>query len=900
MGRSKTYHAGSGNRERMNMRFERSSSIRHDAYETMDRMRSSMIGGSTSLLFSENDLEETEQQETMVKHDVGKKVWKAFGQIPAILLIVMFHLMIGIPFGVSYFPIGWQEANYASTNEDSADDFVKGTFPLPGKEALGIRMFLFSTFIGQFIFTAMSGFVNPIGLQMVENVPFCHALAQLVIKHQGYGIEALSTLFILFGLSSIIVGIVFLVLGKLNLGRIIYYIPNHVLVGCIAGIGVFLAKTGFEVTMGAVFSVKRIEYHWQQILVVLGFEAGLRLLDILFRDKDGKPKYSLLSPIYFCMITPIFYLILWLLSVDVQDAIDAGYFFPSLQGDDTNLIDEHLIDMWRFIDITTFSWPVLWEAVPTLISLTLFSLIHVPINIPAFALSSNTEVDMNVELVSHGFSNMISGFFGGLQNYMAYTQSVIYDKSGGTGKISGTIVGVATIALFFIGPTVASFIPRCMAGTLLLHVGIDLFLEGVYDSYSKFDMLEYGSVLLIIIVMNIFGMDNAMIAGLLTGAFTFVAQNLAYTNPVRGSMSAATLRSDNRQRTYKARAILEDHITGRSRILVIQFQGHLFFGNVANLTKSTTDILSEQTSDLDKALVVIFDFSLVVGIDSSASQAITKLKNVIRNEYDVELSVFVSGSAEGFPCIYNLSKELKADLEKIDDADEIGCSGDTLTGESMSLLDFPRALSYDTVQAMQCSGSHVSVDLNTALIYAENYLIARQDVAQLENSFGVTNKLSTTSSLLEEREFALRSLINLCPIQAQQDLVETLFSKFEREIYIKDDFIWKQGSASNSIKLLVRGMLVSVLENEAGTFETITVGNTIGELGVIEGVARISTVKCTSEEAIVYSLSVELYEELAESCPKAVRLLDMICISYLSARVQHVSNRVFETRCLPI
>lgn len=35
-----------------------------------------------------------------------------------------------------------------------------------------------------------------------------------------------------------------------------------------------------------------------------------------------------------------------------------------------------------------------------------------------------------------------------------------------------------------------------MAGALLLHVGIDICLEGVVDSYSKFDRLEYGGVLL--------------------------------------------------------------------------------------------------------------------------------------------------------------------------------------------------------------------------------------------------------------------------------------------------------------------------------------------------------------------------------------------------------------------
>jgi hypothetical protein len=39
---------------------------------------------------------------------------------------------------------------------------------------------------------------------------------------------ALSTLLFLFGLSSVLVGIVFFLLGYLELGRIVYYFPNHV------------------------------------------------------------------------------------------------------------------------------------------------------------------------------------------------------------------------------------------------------------------------------------------------------------------------------------------------------------------------------------------------------------------------------------------------------------------------------------------------------------------------------------------------------------------------------------------------------------------------------------------------------------------------------------------------
>jgi SulP family sulfate permease len=98
----------------------------------------------------------------------------------------MFHLMIGIPFGVSYFPMYWSPNAEEATNE-------AGPFLLPGKEALGIRMFLFSTMVGQLVFTFYSGFANPIGLQMVENVPFCHELSKIVISYQGYGMDAIST-----------------------------------------------------------------------------------------------------------------------------------------------------------------------------------------------------------------------------------------------------------------------------------------------------------------------------------------------------------------------------------------------------------------------------------------------------------------------------------------------------------------------------------------------------------------------------------------------------------------------------------------------------------------------------------------------------------------------------------
>lgn len=202
------------------------------------------------------------------------------------------------------------------------------------------------------------------------------------------------------------------------------------------GIGLYIARTGIEVTMDSAFSFSAIAANANLLIIVLIFEVVLRIFQRITLNADGKPRYSLLSPIYFCLITPIFYVALWIFRVDMATATDAGYFFPSLDDDcdpsqqqdcssSSSIIDAHTFDMWKVIDFSVVSWSAIVSSIPTLVALILFSLIHVPINIPAFAISTNTEADMNRELVAHGYSNFLAGIFGGLQNYMAYVSCIV-------------------------------------------------------------------------------------------------------------------------------------------------------------------------------------------------------------------------------------------------------------------------------------------------------------------------------------------------------------------------------------------------------------------------------------------------------------------------------------------
>lgn len=49
-------------------------------------------------------------------------------------------------------------------------------------------------------------------------------------------------------------------------------------------------------------------------------------------------------------------------------------------------------------------------------ALSFFGIIHVPINVPALGLQAEEDnVDINRELIAHGFSNTLSGLAGSIQ-----------------------------------------------------------------------------------------------------------------------------------------------------------------------------------------------------------------------------------------------------------------------------------------------------------------------------------------------------------------------------------------------------------------------------------------------------------------------------------------------------
>jgi sulfate permease, SulP family len=170
-------------------------------------------------------------------------------------------------------------------------------------------------------------------------------------------------------------------------------------------------------------------------------------------------------------------------------------------------------------------------------------------------------------------------------------------------------------------------VPRCMAGCLLIHVGIDLCKEALYDSYSSFDLYEYGSILIITITMTAYGMTAGLGAGVVLAAVTFTSQTSKHIPPIRGQMNAHTIRSTAR-RSPEVSSLLRIH---SNRIHVIQLQGTIFFGNATLVTAELRRLLKLMEEADNQIWCIIFDFTLVLGIDSSAVETIAHLPVICRH-----------------------------------------------------------------------------------------------------------------------------------------------------------------------------------------------------------------------------------------------------------------------------
>lgn len=785
--------------------------------------------------------------------------------LPAVVVGLLLNILDALSYGMILFPLG--------------NPIFSSLGPA------GISIFYVSTIVSQLTFSTGSLFRGGIGSELIEVVPFFHNMATTITATVGEDKSdaVIATTITSFAISSMLTGIVFYLMGKFRLGYVVGFIPRHILIGCIGGVGWFLIATGFEV------SARLEEFRYD-------LDTGRRLIQsdtlplwliplalaiILFGlQRKITSKYFL--PIYILCVPIFFYFFVFSIdSLDPENLRKAGWIFQAPEA------GEPWWYFWTLYKFNLVHWGAVLETSGAMFALTFFSVLHVPINVPALAqISGEDHLDLDHELKLHGYSNFLSGCVGSIQNYLVFANTLFFMRSGGDSRLAGFMLAALTFGVMTIGPVIIGYIPVMVVGTLIFVLGFELLLDALISPRRKLKLLEYLTIVVIVLTMGIYDFVVGIFVGIIL-AFVSAILHASQVSAIRATYTGDQVGSMVRRNPSQHHYLQE---VG-SQTYVIKLSGFLFFGTIVGVEEKIRSLISEDIFREHPIKFVIVDLWHVTGIDYSAAEG---FKTINRLLYGKGVHLLISGKdAES-----RLGRDLRA----------VGLGSD---GPEVMFMP----------------------DLNSALESCENEQLkifyARQEALRISrpapsNNLDVPNKGQFNQSLdilsqsprRDHLDRAARNVLNQQemrrstrwqnisePLRLMLQVFYDLSDKnedfwfrakpyFVRKEYSAGTVIYERGETAKGFYLLERGELRGDYETPQGRLsEPIVQGTTCGELPFFSETNRTATVVAV-KDCVVWVMDTEKWEKLQNEEKEVAQELLRISLKLTSERMDAMTKYI--------
>lgn len=783
--------------------------------------------------------------------------------LPSVIVGLLLNVLDALSYGMILFPLG--DPIFAHLG------------------SVGISIFYVSTIISQLTFSSGSIFKGAIGSELIEVVPFFHSMARTITDLVGrdHGDAVIATTITSYALSSMLTGLVFFLMGQFKLGSLVGFIPRHILIGCIGGVGWFLIATGFEVSgrLGSFHYDLETAYKLIQPETVPLWMIPLALAIALFYFHSRvNSKYFL--PLYILAIPLIFYIAVFVSgNFHSKFLRDHGWLFQSAPVGEP---------WWHFYTLYKFrliSWDAIVECIPAMFALTFFGILHVPINVPALALQTGEDhADLDHELKLHGFSNFFSGVAGSIQNYLVYANTIMFMRSGGGSRLAGLELAALTFLVMVIGPYVVGFIPVMMVGTLIFELGFELLLEAVWQPKKKLKPSEYLTVVAIVLVMGIYDFVVGIGVGILLAFATLVFQTSrisAIRNTFSGDVLGSTVRRNPTQHHYLREV--------GQQVYIVKLSGFLFFGTIVGVEQKIRDLISDDMYKQRPIKFLILDLWNVSGMDYSAGEAFNTISRLLKRK---EIILTISGADPES----HLGRTLRT--MGIGDGDDEVLMLPTLNSALESCENELLKTFYVSQETARVPRSTPSV----AVPGCENHLNPLTSMP--DNSPRTMERAAAARTTMEEYETVRRAnkWQNLSePLRLMLQIFQEASGKnedfwfrvtdyFERRHYSQGVVLFRAGESAEGFWLLEKGVLRAEYNLPQGFLcESIVAGTTCGELPFFGESPRTATVTA-ERESIAWMLTREKWNEMQSKEPDVARELLRVGLKLTSERMEIITN----------
>lgn len=421
----------------------------------------------------------------------------------------------------------------------------------------------------------------------------------------GYGMQGLV-------ISTIMAGIILMLLGFFRLGKLIRFIPSPITIGFTGGIAVTIATLevkdflGFQIEkMPTSFLGKWAEYfrHMSEINVQ-ALILGLVSIVILI----VWPKINKTIPNSF-------------IALIVGTA--AAYFLKldvALLGDIPKTLSFVKFEPLTFDDIFHLTSPAFTIAVLIAMQALLSAVVT-----DAMIQSKHNP---NMELIAQGAANMVLGFFGCIPATGGVARSIANAKNGGRTPIALFVHSVTLLLMLMFGMPLISLVPRCVLAAILLVVSYNMFNVKAFLAYRKAPKSDALVLVTACVLTFAFDLVLAIEVGMVIACVLFM-KRMSDVTDVSGwkYLGDATVPDEENDPERLALKVVPDNTE------VFEVSGPMFFGAVDKLLR-----LKHQTMR-DETKIVIIRMRGVPAIDATAMNT---LRDVTKDLLDANITVIFS------------------------------------------------------------------------------------------------------------------------------------------------------------------------------------------------------------------------------------------------------------------
>ena len=356
---------------------------------------------------------------------------------------------------------------------------------------------LYATIVGGFLISALGGSMFQIGGPAGA---FIVLVAKTIETHGFDGFVA----------ATIMAGVILLILGYLNLGAYIKYIPHSATVGFTAGIAVIIFSSQIKDLFGLAVDhepaafLPKLETFWPArgtaSPTAIALAAGSLALILILRL--WKPRF----PGFLAVVV-------------LGAALSWGFGLP------VETIGSRFGDIPRTLPapaLPTISLHGLIELFPSAIAIALLGGIESLLSAVVADGMTGRHHRSSCELVAQGWANIVSALFGGLCCTGAIARTATNIRAGAHGPVAGILHAVFVAALMAVAAPLASHIPLATLAALLTVVAWNMIERDQILTLVKYDRGEtfvFATTMLLTIFRDI---TEGIAAGVTLGSLLFV------------------------------------------------------------------------------------------------------------------------------------------------------------------------------------------------------------------------------------------------------------------------------------------------------------------------------------------------------------------------------------------